>query len=210
MRPAVLRVVQEPDVEERSSAPTACTALSMTAPYTSPPPQLMCEQAAELSHPLETGRFQKCTTLDADPCIQGRRLSSAPASAESISPGAYRHSFPAPAPELIEGNANETAPKSAPPNERSSSDQAQSHFRAAEVLHERGYAREAVLEAQKALRLCEPTPTQRAFYAWLLYARSGLTPAVAECIQQHLDQALAEDPECEAARETLIRLFRGG
>lgn len=77
---------------------------------------------------------------------------------------------------------------------------AQRHFQLAEFLLERGYAREAVFEAQKALRLCKPRPAQEALYAWALYQRSGAGPRIAQHVWDHLENALRLDPNCESAR----------
>lgn len=76
--------------------------------------------------------------------------------------------------------------------------QADQHFCVAELLFARGHVSDAVLEAQKAMRLREPRPDQRALYAWLLYKRSGnASPSVWD----HLTRALAEDPRCERAQQ---------
>ena len=73
------------------------------------------------------------------------------------------------------------------------------HFRAAELLLERGHCRAAVLEAQKAIRLGPPRPEQRALYAWLLYRRGPEGDPVQDCVWEHLEQALQEDPNCAIA-----------
>lgn len=132
--------------------------------------------------------------------------------------GAYSQVFPQSLSDEAEANDAPAQPAAAQsPSARveadatyeiTASDRADYHFRAAEVLLERGYAREAVFEAQKGLRLCEPTPEQRALYAWLLYSRSGLKPPVDACIKEHLSQALAEDPQCERARFYMARIVR--
>jgi hypothetical protein len=77
--------------------------------------------------------------------------------------------------------------------------QADEHFRVAALLVDRGRAREAALEAQKALRLCEPRPEQQAFYAWILYERSGLGGPVPAAVWDHLEHARQADPHCERA-----------
>jgi hypothetical protein len=77
--------------------------------------------------------------------------------------------------------------------------QSDAYFHAAEVLLQRGFAREAAFEAQKALRLCPPLPAQRAFYAYVLFVRGG-RPGVELCIRHHLSQALGEAPHCERTR----------
>jgi hypothetical protein len=74
------------------------------------------------------------------------------------------------------------------------------HFRMAELLLQRGHAREAVFEAQKALRLCQPKPDQRALYAWALYERGGGGPNVPAHVWEHLETALLADPQCARAR----------
>ena len=78
--------------------------------------------------------------------------------------------------------------------------QSDRHFRVATLLLERGYPREAVFEAQKAMRLCPPRPEQQATYAWALYRRSGAGQRVPPAVWQHLENALEADPNCELAR----------
>jgi hypothetical protein len=78
--------------------------------------------------------------------------------------------------------------------------QTDQHFEAAEVLLSRGYPREAVLEAQKGMRLCRPRPAQEALYAWALYQRAGAGRAVQPHVWEHLENALRADPNCELAR----------
>ena len=85
--------------------------------------------------------------------------------------------------------------------------QADRHFQAAAVLLERGYAREAVFEAQKALRLCRPRPEQQALYAWALYQRSGAGAHVPTPVWEHLESALQTDPECQSARHFMSLLL---
>jgi hypothetical protein len=72
-------------------------------------------------------------------------------------------------------------------------------FRTAELLLERGHARDAVLQAQKAMRECPPRPEQEALYAWMLFQRDGGKRPVRSCVWAHLDRALEADPECERA-----------
>ena len=121
----------------------------------------------------------------------------------STSPGAYRQTFPPPpgdeVAEPVERPRVSLKPLSEPPFELSGADLADYHFRAAEVLLARGYAREAVFEAQKAMRLSTPSAAQRVLYAWALYGRGGLTPSVDACIEDHLGRALEEDPACDSA-----------
>jgi tetratricopeptide repeat protein len=73
------------------------------------------------------------------------------------------------------------------------------HFRAAEELLARGRARDAVFEAQKAMKLGTPRPEQRALYAWLLYQRGGPSRSVHPRVWSHLKQALESDPACVRA-----------
>jgi hypothetical protein len=68
------------------------------------------------------------------------------------------------------------------------------------VLLARGYPREAVLEAQKAMRLCRPRADQEALYAWALYQRSGGGQSVRPHVWEHLENALRTDPDCELAK----------
>jgi tetratricopeptide (TPR) repeat protein len=72
------------------------------------------------------------------------------------------------------------------------------YFRLAQMLLERDHCSEAVLEAQKAMRISPPRPEQRALYAWLLYRRGG-GESVQDCVWDHLEQALQEDPTCAIA-----------
>lgn len=78
-------------------------------------------------------------------------------------------------------------------------EQADELFRIAEVLLERGHAREAVFRAQRALKLCKPRPAQQALYAWLLYLRGDRSQPVAPHVWEHLEEALCADPQCERA-----------
>jgi tetratricopeptide (TPR) repeat protein len=73
------------------------------------------------------------------------------------------------------------------------------HFRVAEELLARGRPREAVFEAQKAMKLGPPRPAQRALYAWLLYKRNGASRGVLPHVWAHLKQALEFDPACARA-----------
>jgi hypothetical protein len=81
-------------------------------------------------------------------------------------------------------------------------------FNTAELLLERGYAREAVLQAQKAMRECPLRPEQEALYAWLLFQRDGGKRPARACVWAHLDRALDGDPECERAH-AYVALLRG-
>lgn len=83
-------------------------------------------------------------------------------------------------------------------------------FRTAELLLERGYVRDAVLQAQKALRECPPRPEQEALYAWLLFQRDGGKRPVRSCVWAHLDRALEGDPECERAHAYVALLRERG
>ena len=78
--------------------------------------------------------------------------------------------------------------------------QSDRYFRVAALLLDRGYPREAVFEAQKAMRLCAPRPEQQAVYAWALYRRSGAGQRIPAAVWQHLESALETDPNCELAR----------
>jgi hypothetical protein len=78
-----------------------------------------------------------------------------------------------------------------PLTSRTSRVQSDAHFRVAQLLAERGHLREAVFEAQKAQRLCEPRAGQEALYAWLLFQKAGAIASVWE----HLDAALRDEPE---------------
>jgi hypothetical protein len=66
----------------------------------------------------------------------------------------------------------------------------------AELLLSRGHVNEAVLEAQKAMRLLEPSPEQRAAYAYMLFRRGG---SISPSVWEHLSRALTEDPGCARA-----------
>jgi hypothetical protein len=127
-----------------------------------------------------------------------------PADAQpTASPGRYHHLIPAHASTEVAGLAHEPyRDRACPPAQPQASTayaQADAHFHAAELLLGRGYPREAVFEAQKALRLCQPRPEQQAFYAWLLYQRSGAGQRVQQHVWDHLEQALQADPSCERA-----------
>jgi hypothetical protein len=87
-----------------------------------------------------------------------------------------------------------------PPLAASPQARADEYFEVAQVLLSRGYAREAVLQAQKAMRLYRPTPDQEALYAWALYQRSGAGRTVHAHVWEHLENALRADPACELAR----------
>ena len=134
------------------------------------------------------------------------RPTSAPSEAPLADDGAGRYSQRAPthAVTVVSGLARQpsAAPprRSWPPAPQAShvmqSAEADKHFCVAELLFARGHVSDAVLEAQKAMRLCEPRPDQRALYAWLLYKRGGsISPSVCD----HLTRALVEDPACERA-----------
>jgi hypothetical protein len=69
----------------------------------------------------------------------------------------------------------------------------------AEMLLQRGDARAAVLQAQKALHLGRLRPDHEAFYAWLLYQRAGGGAYVPTCTWEHLASALERDADCERA-----------
>ncbi|HKP64943.1 MAG TPA: hypothetical protein VJV78_49760 [Polyangiales bacterium] len=98
-------------------------------------------------------------------------------------------------------DSTEEAEDSGPrPEDESAEAQADEHFRVAELLLERGYPREAVFEAQRALRLCQPRPDQRALYAWALYQRSGGGPNIPDAVWEHIDMALTADPQCPNAQ----------
>jgi hypothetical protein len=121
--------------------------------------------------------------------------------------GRYSQRAPAHAVTVVSGLARQPSaapprpswPPAAPLSHAAQNDnalEADRHFCVAELLFARGHVSDAVLEAQKAMRLREPRPDQRALYAWLLYKRSGsISPSVCD----HLMRALAEDPACERA-----------
>jgi hypothetical protein len=95
-----------------------------------------------------------------------------------------------------------------PPADDSPRARADEHFRTAELLLERGHAREAVFEAQLALRLCEPRPEQRALYGWALYQRGGGRGTVPACVWEHIETALLVDPNCQQALQYRALLLR--
>lgn len=95
------------------------------------------------------------------------------------------------------------------PSAASAQERADQHFEVAEVLLARGYPREAVLEAQKGMRLCRPSPAQEALYAWALYQRAGAGRTVPLHVWEHLENALNADPSCELARRFWALLERG-
>lgn len=76
---------------------------------------------------------------------------------------------------------------------------ADAHFGVAEELLARGRHRDAVFEAQKAMKLAPPRPAQRALYAWLLYQRAGAASGVHPHVWSHLKRALESDPACARA-----------
>jgi hypothetical protein len=69
-------------------------------------------------------------------------------------------------------------------------------FDAAEKLLQRGNPRGAVMVAQQAMKIAPPRPAQQAFYAWLLYERSGKGLPVPEAVFRNLDLALSRDETC--------------
>ena len=69
-----------------------------------------------------------------------------------------------------------------------------------------GYFREAVFQAQRGMRLCEPRPEQQALYAWLLHQRAGGGPRVSRRVWYLLDRALCADPDCAAAHSYRAQL----
>jgi tetratricopeptide (TPR) repeat protein len=119
----------------------------------------------------------------------------------TAAPGRYHHLAPAHCSSEVVGFARPPDLAHAPPEQQNITAyaQADAYFRTAELLLGRGYPREAVFEAQKALRLCRPRPDQQAFYAWLLYQRSGAGKRVHQHVWDHLEQALRAEPQCERA-----------
>ena len=117
---------------------------------------------------------------------------------ESKPSGMYSERAPAHAvSELCESPRRSPFP---PPSAAPAQAQADLYFEAAEVLLGYGYPREAVLEAQKGMRLCRPRPAQEALYAWALYQRAGAGPKVHDHVWEHLENALRGDPGCELAK----------
>jgi tetratricopeptide (TPR) repeat protein len=93
------------------------------------------------------------------------------------------------------------------PDDPAAAVDADMHFRAAEVLLQRGDCRRAVLAAQKAMKLAPPRPEQRALYAWLLYQRSGGAAEVPPHVWDHLERALDADPDCAPAHRYMGALL---
>ena len=140
-----------------------------------------------------------------------RRYPTLPYGTQASAQGAYRDNAPADAREVLSARPaarGTLPPASVEPRSRITlRGRADAHFHAAEVLLHKGFAREAVFEAQKGMRLCQPLPAQRALYAYLLFVRSGgLRPGVESCIKQHLSQALSEAPNCERTRYYAARI----
>jgi hypothetical protein len=127
-----------------------------------------------------------------------RRHPTLPYGAQAPAQGAHRDNAPADAREVL--SARPAARDRLPRCRITLRERADAHFHAAEVLLHKGFARDAVFEAQKGMRLCQPQPAQRALYAYLLFVRGGLRPGVESCIKQHLNQALREAPDCERTR----------
>lgn len=129
------------------------------------------------------------------------RITRPPALRDAID--AHYHVQPA---QLGEGEAVESiAPaarrssvqpvRSSPPD----AGDAETYFRAAELLLERGDFRRGVLAAQQAMKLAVPRPAQQVLYARLLYARDGSGSQVPAHVLRQLDEALARDPGCVEA-----------
>jgi hypothetical protein len=138
------------------------------------------------------------------PKRHSERRMGVPADAQpAASPGSYHHVAPEHGSIEVAGLARQPYPAYADPipeaQHSTAVSQADAYFRGAELLLGRGYPREAVFEAQKALRLCKPRPDQQAFYAWLLYQRSGAGQRIPQHVWDHLEQALHADPTCERA-----------
>ena len=112
---------------------------------------------------------------------------------------------PPPAHAVSEGPSPSRCP---PPTAASPQALADAHFEVAQVLLARGYPREAVLEAQKGMRLCRPRSDQEALYAWALYQRGGAGQNVHPHVWEHLENALRTDPSCEIARRYWALLTR--
>jgi len=115
----------------------------------------------------------------------GRYSQRAPDHAVTIVPGLCRQPSAAP-----------PRPSWPPAPQHDCGAQADELFVVAELLLARGHVSEAVLEAQKAMRLRDPLPAQRALYAYMLYRRNG---SVGPSVWEHLTRALVEDPQCERA-----------
>ena len=90
-------------------------------------------------------------------------------------------------------------PRSVRPPSQPSQDDADAHFEQAQSLLDHGNYRDAVFEAQRAMKLARPRPEQRVLYAWLLYQRAGGGTDVHAHVWSHLAQALEEDAECTTA-----------
>ena len=140
-----------------------------------------------------------------EPVSQTRQTGTAACASSSPPPerpeGRYSQRAPSNAVTVVSGLARQlsAAPPRAswpPPSPADALSQADQLFGVAELLLSRGHVSEAVLEAQKAMRMREPSPDQRALYAYMLFRRGGsLSPSVWE----HLSRALDEDPHCERA-----------
>lgn len=138
-----------------------------------------------------------------EPISQTRPTGAPPAgSPPPVRPeGRYSQRAPAHAVTVVGGLARQ--PSAAPPRASwppvppaDAVSQADQLFGVAELLLSRGHVNEAVLEAQKAMRLREPRPDQRALYAYMLFRRSG---SISPSVWEHLSRALGEDPGCARA-----------
>jgi hypothetical protein len=179
-RTSYLRVILPPPAAEpaRGEAPTVR--------QPKPIPETDCELTSQIR--LTSGRS---SVPDSD-AAAGRYSQRAPDNGVTVVSGLARQQSAAPP-----RPSWPPAPPSSPAGAQNDYvHQAGQHFCVAELLFARGHVSDAVLEAQKAMRLCEPSPEQRALYAWLLYKRSG---NASQSVWDHLTRALAEDPQCERA-----------
>jgi hypothetical protein len=127
----------------------------------------------------------------------------------AVSSGRYRvNSGPLQDEQLVDTTYVSKRHSSIPPASESQARlQADAHFEVAERLYERGYVREAVCQAQLAMRVHAAKPDQLALYAWLVYRRDAAVRDAAPFIWEYLERALQLDPSCVRAHYYLGRLF---